>query len=176
MYASVVIQYGSKAVDREFTYVVPARFCGRIKIGHRVRVMFNNREIEGFVLSLFDNYNGEYKLNEILSLVDEEPILNDEMLYLGEEICNKTLCSKISAYQVMLPKALKASESTNIGIKKNRYVVLNVGMDELNEYICKCRFENQIKILNELRDKGKILLKSKISGIDTLIKNGIVRY
>ena len=176
MYASVVIQYGSKAVDREFTYVVPARFYGRIKIGHRVRVMFNNREIEGFVLSLFDNYNGEYKLNEILSLVDEEPILNDEMLYLGEEICNKTLCSKISAYQVMLPKALKASESTNIGIKKNRYVVLNVGMDELNEYICKCRFENQIKILNELRDKGKILLKSKISGIDTLIKNGIVRY
>ncbi len=176
MYASVVIQYGSKAVDREFTYVVPARFCGRIKIGHRVRVMFNNREIEGFVLSLFDNYNGEYKLNEILSLVDEEPILNDEMLYLGEEICNKTLCSKISAYQVMLPKALKASESTNIGIKKNRYVVLNVGMDELNEYICKCRFENQVKILNELRDKGKILLKSKISGIDTLIKNGIVRY
>ena len=176
MYASVVIQYGSKAVDREFTYVVPARFYGRIKIGHRVRVMFNNREIEGFVLSLFDNYNGEYKLNEILSLVDEEPILNDEMLYLGEEICNKTLCSKISAYQVMLPKALKASESTNIGIKKNRYVVLNVGMDELNEYICKCRFENQIRILNELRDKGKILLKSKISGIDTLIKNGIVRY
>ena len=176
MYASVVIQYGSKAVDREFTYVVPARFYGRIKIGHRVRVMFNNREIEGFVLSLFDNYNGEYKLNEILSLVDEEPILNDEMLFLGEEICNKTLCSKISAYQVMLPKALKASESTNIGIKKNRYVVLNVGMDELNEYICKCRFENQIRILNELRDKGKILLKSKISGIDTLIKNGIVRY
>ena len=49
MYASVVIQYGSKAVDREFTYVVPARFYGRIKIGHRVRVMFNNREIEGFV-------------------------------------------------------------------------------------------------------------------------------
>lgn len=176
MYASVVIQYGSKAVDREFTYVVPARFYGRIKIGHRVRVMFNNREIEGFVLSLFDNYNGEYKLNEILSLVDEEPILNDEMLYLGEEICNKTLCSKISAYQVMLPKALKASESTNIGIKKNRYAVLNVGMDELNEYICKCRFENQIKILNELRDRGKILLKSKISGIDTLVKNGIVRY
>lgn len=176
MYANVIIQYGSKAVDREFTYVVPVQFYDKIKIGHRVRVLFNNREIEGFVLSLYDKYDGEYKLNEILSLIDEEPILNDEMLYLGQEICNKTLCSKISAYQAMLPKALKASESTNIGIKKNRYIVLNVSIDELDEYINKCRFENQIKILNELKEKDRILLRSKVSGIDTLVKNNIVRY
>ena len=176
MYASVIIQYGSKAVDREFTYIVPVCYRDKIKVGHRVRVLFNNREIEGFVLSLFDNYDGEYELNEIISLVDLEPILNDEMLYLGKEICDKTLCSKISAYQVMLPKALKASESTNIGIKKNRYIVLNVSMEELDEYVSKCRFENQKEILSELKDKCKILVKSKISGIDTLVKNGIVRY
>jgi len=176
MYANVIIQYGNKAVDRDFTYVVPVELYGKIKIGHRVRVLFNNREIEGFVLGLFDKYDGKYELNYILSLVDEEPILNDEMLYLGKEICDKTLCSKISAYQVMLPKALKASESTNIGIKKNRYIVLNVSMKELDEYVCKCRFENQLNIINELRDKGRILLKSKISGVDTLVRNGIVRY
>ena len=116
MYANVIIQYGNKAVDREFSYIVPIQFADKIRVGHRVKVLFNNREIEGFVLSLFDNYDGEYQLNEIISLVDDEPILNDEMLYLGREICNKTLCSKISAYQVMLPKALKASEKTNIGI------------------------------------------------------------
>ena len=176
MYANVIIQYGNKAVDREFTYIVPVEFMDKIKVGHRVKVIFNNREIEGFVLSLFDRYNGEYKLNYILSLVDEEPILNEEMLYLGKEICNKTLCSKISAYQVMLPKALKASDSTNIGIKKNRYIVINVSLDELDDYINKCRFENQKIILNELKDKGKILLKNKTSGVDTLVKNGIVRY
>lgn len=176
MFANVIIQYGNKAVDREFTYIVPVEFREKIKIGHRVRVLFNNREIEGFVLSLFDEYNGEYSLNSILSLVDEEPILNDEMLYLGKEICDKTLCSKISAYQVMLPKALKASESTNIGIKKNRYIVLNVSMEEFDNYISECRFENQKVILNELKEKGKILLKNKVSGVDTLVKNGIIRY
>jgi len=88
MYANVVVQYGNKAVDKEFTYIVPNAFIEQIKVGHRVRVLFSNREIEGFVLSLFDKYDGEYELNEILSLVDEEPILNDEMLYLGKEICN----------------------------------------------------------------------------------------
>ena len=176
MYANVIIQYGNKAVDREFTYIVPEIFRKQIKVGHRVRVLFNNREIEGFVLSLFDKYDGEYELNEILSLVDEKPILNGEMLYLGKEICDKTLCSKISAYQVMLPKALKASGDTNISVKKNRYIVLNVSMDYLDDYLNECRFENQKVILNELKDKEKILLKNKISGIDTLIKKGIIKY
>ena len=75
MYASVIIQYGSKAVDREFTYIIPISFRDKIKVGHRVRVLFNNKEIEGFVLRIFDNYDDEYELNEILSLVDSEPIL-----------------------------------------------------------------------------------------------------
>ena len=176
MYASVIIQYGNKAVDREFTYIVPDCFKEQIKVGHRVRVLFNNREIEGFVLSLFDNYNGEYQLNEIIDLVDEIPILNEEMLYLGKEICDKTLCSKISSYQVMLPKALKASDKTNINIRQNRYIVLNVSLDEVDNYISKCRYNNQIDILNELKENGRILLKSKISGIDTLVKNGIIKY
>ena len=69
MYANVIIQYGNKAVDREFTYVIPDEFIGKIKVGHRVRVLFNNREIEGFVLSIVNQYNGEYELNEILFLV-----------------------------------------------------------------------------------------------------------
>ncbi|MBQ2872782.1 MAG: primosomal protein N' [Bacilli bacterium] len=176
MYANVIIQYGNKAVDREFTYIIPISFRDKIKVGHRVRVLFNNREIEGFVLEIFDRYDGKYELNEIISLVDSEPILNDEMLYLGREICNKTLCSKISAYQVMLPKALKASESTNIGVKKNRYIVLNVSLEKLDDYISKCRYPKQIDLLNQLKDKERILFSSKFSGVDTLFKNGIIRY
>ena len=97
------------------------------------------------------------------------------MLYIGKELCDVTLCSKISAYQVMLPKALKASSTTNIGIKKNRYIVSNVSVDELDDYISKCRYENQINILNELREKNKILLKNKVTGVDTLIKKGIIK-
>ena len=75
MYANVIIQYGNKAVDREFTYMVPSSLVDKIRVGHRVRVLFNNREIEGFVLSLNNQYDGEYELNEIISLVDDEPII-----------------------------------------------------------------------------------------------------
>jgi len=176
MYVNVIIQYGNKAVDREFTYKIPSFLSDKIKVGHRVRVLFNNREIEGFVLSINNTYNGEYELNEIISLVDSEPILNEEMLYIGNEICNKTLCSKISAYQAMLPKALKASRKTNIGIKKDRYVVLNKNIDEINEYISTCRYDNQKKILMYLINNGRLLVKSVSSSINTLINKGIIKY
>ena len=62
MYANVIIQYGNKSVDREFTYIVPECLRDKIRVGHRVKVLFNNREIEGFVLSLLGSYNGEYEL------------------------------------------------------------------------------------------------------------------
>ena len=63
-----------------------------------------------------------------------------------------TLATLISCYQVMLPKALKASDKTNINIRQNRYIVLNVSLDEVENYISKCRYENQISILNLLCD------------------------
>ena len=176
MYANVIIQYGNKAVDREFTYIIPSFLIDKIRVGHRVRVLFNNREIEGFVLSIFDIYNGEYKLNEILSLVDSEPILNEEMLYLGDKICDKTLCSKISAYQVMLPKALKASRKTNIGIKNDRYVSLNVSLDDARKYINSCKYDGQKGILLEIINNGRLLIKNKNSSLNTLINKGIIKY
>ena len=176
MYASVIIEYGNKAVDKEFTYVIPEEYRDRIKIGHRVLVPFNNRNIEGFVLNIFNNYDGEYELKEIYSLCDLEPILNDEMLYLGDEIQKKILCSKISIYQAMLPKALKASHNTNIGIKKDRYIVLDKSREEVLEYISKCRYEGQVSILKDLIDKGRILENKINSSISTLLKKGFIRY
>ena len=176
MYANVIIQYGSKAVDREFTYIVPSFLTSKIKVGHRVRVLFNNKEIEGFVVSLSNQYDGEYKLNEIISLVDNDPIINDEMLYIGNKLCDKILCSKISIYQAMLPKALKASSKTNMNIKNNRYAVLNVSLSEVNNYIEKCKYRGQIDILTWIINNGKILVNSKNSSFNTLINKGIIKY
>ena len=47
MYAEVIIEYGAKAVDKKFTYIIPKEYQNIIKVGHRVLVPFNNRLIEG---------------------------------------------------------------------------------------------------------------------------------
>ena len=176
MYANVIVEYGAKAVDREFTYIIPDRLKDIIKIGHRVSVPFNNKDIEGFVLNITDKYDSDYELKEIKDVCDSKPILNKEMLYLGDEIQKQILCSKISIYQAMLPKALKAKYNVRIGIKKNRYIKLNISYEEANEFINDCKYPNQVKIVEKLITDERILIPSLSSSINTLYKNGIIDF
>ena len=176
MYAEVIIEYGAKAVDKKFTYIIPKEYQNIIKVGHRVLVPFNNRLIEGFVLDISDEYHDEYELKAIEKICDDEPILNDEMLYLGEEIQKKILCSKISIYQTMLPKALKAKSNTSIGIKRDRYVVLNKDKKEISDYLNVCKYALQREILEELLIKDRIKVDKLTSSIETLAKKELIRY
>ena len=176
MYAEVIIEYGAKAVDKLFTYIVPEEYKSVIKIGHRVLVPFNNKLIEGFVLNISNQYNGEYELKRIEKLCDEEPILNQEMLYLGEAIQKKILCSRISIYQAMLPKALKAKCNTNIGIKKDRYIVLAKDKKEISDYLDGCKYEMQKDILEQLLINDRMKVSKLNSSIETLYKKGLIRY
>ena len=174
MYANVIVEITSKSVDKTFTYKIPNNIIEQIKIGARVRVPFGKQILEGFVLNITNNFNNDYELREIIELVDIEPLLNDEMLYLGNEISKKTLCSKISAYQVMLPKALKASNKTNIKIKEDKYIKLNVSCDEVNGYIDNCRYEGQKGILKYLKENKELKITKLDSSINTLLKKNII--
>ena len=176
MYAKVIVEIGVKAVDKEFTYKVPVDMQKDIKIGSRVKVSFGKMLIEGFVLDLTDEFNEEYELKEISELIDKEPILNEEMLELGKKIQEYTLCSLISAYQAMLPKALKASIKTNINEKENKYAVLNKDDKEIIEYINNCKYEKQVNFLKELLERKKILITRVESFINTLLKKELITF
>ena len=163
MYASVLVEIAVKNVDREFVYKVPKYLEDKVKIGIRVRVSFANTYLEGFVISLSDKYEGDYELKEIIDIIDEEIILDEEMLELGKYLSEITLCSKISAYQVMLPKALKAQIKTDMKIKQNRYLVLNKEKKVIDDYISNCKFQD------------KILINKMTSSINTLLKKELVK-
>lgn len=175
MYASVIVEIGVKAVDRMFTYLIPDSIKDKIMVGSRVKVEFGRQLLEGFVLEISDVNEDDVELKEIIELVDEEPILNEEMLWLGREIAKRTLCSLISAYQVMLPKALRASYGTLLNKKMVKYLVLNVSREEIIKYIDSCRYQGQVLVLKELLDNGEIRLARVDSGIKTLVKKGLVR-
>ena len=75
--------------------------------------------------------DGNMTLNKI---VEKVFCLNEELLSLGKEISEKTLSTKISAYQAMFPKALKAKSKVNMGIVTETYCFLNKNID-VDEYI-----------------------------------------
>ena len=174
MYAKVIVEIGVKKVDRLFTYIVPSKYIDKIKVGMRVKVSFGKMYLEGFVIELTNTYDDKYELKEIEELVDEDVILNEEMLYLGKKIQESTLCSLISAYQVMLPKALKASINTNINIKNKRFAVINEEVD-INTYLTKCN-DKQKEIIEDIIKNKKVLVNKLSSSINTLVKNNIIKF
>ncbi len=175
MYAKVLVEIGVKNINHTFTYLVPKKYQEDIKIGIRVKVPFGYQKLEGFVLELTNSYDSDYELKEILELVDKEPVLNKEMLCLGNKISKKTLCSLISAYQVMLPKALKASYNTLINKKIVNYITLNKELEDVKQYLEECKYPKQIDIISKLLTTDKILITKKDSTIITLIKNEIIK-
>lgn len=105
--ASVIVDVPAKQTDRPFDYVIPDHLVEVVKPGMRVIVPFGPRKIQGFVLAVKPESDFG-KLKELIEPLDITPILNQELLALGEWLTYETLCYKISAFQVMLPAALKA--------------------------------------------------------------------
>ena len=152
MVAEVLIEI--EKLDKTFTYLIPSNLD--IQIGIRVLVPFGNKRLEGFVVNIKDEIPTEYKLKEIINLVDAKPILNKELLKLGNYLSKKTLCTLTSAYQTMLPSALKA----NINNKTNKKTVIY--LKKTKDYIPKTA--NEKEIMNLLNNSDITLTEAnKIS-------------
>ncbi len=111
--ASVIVDIPAKQTDKAFDYLIPEQLINIIKPGMRVIVPFGPRKIQGFVIELKTESSFD-KLREIIDPMDLIPVLNKELLALGDWLTETTLCYKISAYQVMLPAALKAKYEKKI--------------------------------------------------------------
>ena len=130
MIAEVLVEIPINGINKTFSYLVPDELRTNIKKGMRVLVPFGNKNIEGFILNINEEVNADFELKNIISISDNEIILNEELLNLGKYICNKTFCSLIKAYQTMLPVGIKASSKKNLNKKYETYIKLNDNIDE----------------------------------------------
>ena len=162
MYADILVEVN--ALEKTFTYKVPGGL--KAEVGMRALVPFGNRKVEGFIMRIYNDGNFDYEVKELFSLIDDYPVINKEMIELGKYISNKYLSTLISAYQTMLPKALKAKNKVNINKKYNIYVeaIKSEGIKTLK----------QKQIYDFVKEK-RVVLKSEISSksiLKTLIDNG----
>ena len=171
MFIDVIVELKAKSLDKTFTYKVPDELKQEIEIGKRVKVPFGKQKLEGFILNIKKEVKLDYEVKDILEIVDKNPVLNSEMLKLGEYISKKTLSTLISSYQTMLPAALKAHKDFNVNKKYITYI-------ELIDKTYEGKNENQKEIINILK-KGKVLKSElsniSISSVNTLINNNIVK-
>jgi len=174
MLASVIIEYSAKSLNRVFDYIIPDELTDQLKVGHKVIVPFASREVEGFTLKIHNNFDQNVDYKKIIKIQDSDFYLNDELLKLGDRMSSDLICTKISCYQAMLPKALKASINTNINKKYEIKVSLNKDVN-IDEYISNHkRAHKEIEIISILRN-GEILRSELTSpSLRNLIKNNVV--
>ncbi len=171
MVAQILTQIKSKQVDKTFTYKIPKELEPKIKVGIRVIIPFGKQKLEGFVLKIEEEKQYDYELKNILEVVDEYPILTDEMLELGKVISNKTLCTLVNAYQTMLPTSLKAKIGNHLN-KKYETII------EINELKDIKYTEKQLGLLELIKSKKITKKEAKeysLSAYKKLLENNIIK-
>lgn len=163
-------------IDKTFIYKINKEQLSLLKVGMRVVVPFGKQTLEGFVLKIYENKDVSLKnkLKEIISIVDTYPILNEELLTLGKYISKTTLCSLMTSYQAMLPKALKAKKKVNMTPKYDTYICINYGMYN-NDIKFNASQEKILELLKENKKvKKEVLNKISVSSVNTLLKKNIL--
>ena len=107
MVAKVVVDNAAYSFDIPFSYQVPPVMQGTIAPGCRVMVPFGraNRLRQGLVLSLEED-GEQQKLKAVSRLVDREPLLNPEQLWLAQYLHDHVFCTYYDAVKAMIPSGL----------------------------------------------------------------------
>ncbi|HHK5532281.1 TPA: primosomal protein N' [Bacillus mobilis] len=122
-FASVIVDVPARQTDRPFDYIIPKKWEDIVQTGMRVVVPFGPRKLQGFIIGIKDSAEVESKkLKTIHEILDVTPVLNEELLKLGYWLTSETLCYMISAFQVMLPTAIKATYKKRLQLRKQEEV------------------------------------------------------
>ena len=110
---NVWLEHSVMNLNRTFSYC-----CGdevRLERGMRVTVPLGSQQVVGFVDSCehsdlsaeeYQQANG-FEIKEISELIDNEPLMNDELYELGLWMARQTVSTNIACFQSMLPAKMK---------------------------------------------------------------------
>ena len=101
-------------MEQVFHYVVPEPYRDRIEPGQRVVVPFgrSNRQVTAFCVGLTRDNSGKRQLKELISLVDEKPLVNRQLLELTRWMADRYLCSWGQALETAVPAGVKNRSGT----------------------------------------------------------------
>ena len=175
---NVLIEYANRALNRPFSYFYNGNKT--INKGTRVLVNFNHRDIVGYVVEVshsdksvkeLEEESG-YHISEIVDILDEEPLLNEELLSLLDEVSSYYLAPKISVLQTMLPPSLSPRRSS-LKAPKIAYDQYLEVVDEDEDGLT----NKQIEILRFIAQEGRVLKRDikSVSIVNKLLENGRIQ-
>ena len=104
--AKIALSDVNLGFDKLYSYVIPSDLVHKAKPGIRVLVPFGfgNKSKQGIIFEICRE--SDEKLKTIISLIDEEPVLNEEMLLLAKYMHESVFCTYYDAVHSMLPAGI----------------------------------------------------------------------
>ena len=156
----VLIERKANTLNRPFSYVYEGD--KPINVGFRVLVPFAHKDVIGYVVGAKEENRSiaqleedmGFRIDKVKDVLDDKPLLNEELLQLSNEIADHYLAPLISVLQTMLPSSLKPASSALKGpkIAYDIYVKL---INDAEEGLT----PKQIELVRLLRNSGRILKK-----------------
>lgn len=110
--AAVAVSDASYGYDKRYKYIIPSNMEGMVFPGARVLVPFGtgNRKRVAVVIYIADAAGEDLsKFKPINSIIDSEPLLNDEMLELVVWLRENTLCTYFEAFKTIIPVGMNVN-------------------------------------------------------------------
>ena len=114
MIAKIAVSAAVYAIDKPYDYLVPSKL--NLQVGQRVIVPFGraNKRTEGIVLALEDG--DREKLKPVDSVLDEEPLVDQQMLKLAAFLTERYFCTFYDAMKAILPAGVWFQEKATYTI------------------------------------------------------------
>ncbi|MGN1133192.1 MAG: primosomal protein N', partial [Oscillospiraceae bacterium] len=171
--AKVAVNKAAYSFDKEYSYHIPSELVDKAVPGARVLVPFGkgNRTAIGFILRVFCQSEFDEKVKPLTDVIDDEPLVTQEMLKIIMWLKDSTFCTYYDAYRTVVPTGFSYSCSKSYTLA-NRAIDLDELSDnerDLLEQIQSCKSQKDI---NKLLDTGKNPELKPV--VNSLIDKGIL--
>lgn len=173
----VYIQHPILSLNKPFSYLYEG--SQEIVVGTRVEVSFHNRKIVGYVanvkytdltkVELEENHGFKYEF--IINIVDDKPILNEELINLSMMVASYYYAPIISVLKAMLPESLRPNKSS-LKATQIQYDSYFIATDLLPSALT----NKQQEVYDFIKSNKEVLKSSlKTTTTKTLIEKGFLK-
>ncbi len=160
-----------------FTYSIPFDLTKEIEIGKRVIVQFGKRKVYTAIIHSIHNIAPkEYKTKNIISILDEKPVVNNYQLELWQWIADYYMCSVGDVFKAALPSGLKLESETKViynpeNIDQKKFTstetllldyLSNKNIASISEISTALSKKDSLPIIKSLLDKKAVILEEKL--------------
>lgn len=137
--AKVAISRAAYSFDCEYSYMVPPELKEYLAVGARVLVPFGkgNKKTIGFVTRTYEDTHFNENLKPMISVIDDPPLLTDEMLKIIFWLKDNTFCTYFDAFKSVVPTGFTYNFSQHYAIANKSIDYDQLTQKEINaiEYL-----------------------------------------